>query len=148
LMTMHTVYVVALVTLTVPLVAFAGLWGWELTRRRKATLERDTARRERDAARKDRDQYSKAAGEWCADHSRAQTARTAAEKRCVEAWKALETEKAGREQDGVTAQARYGQLVAERDALRRKLEVRGAEAGLMFEVMAEWLRSHGYKVEG
>jgi hypothetical protein len=71
-----------------------------------------------------------------------------AERKLAETWSLLEAEKAGREQDGITATARYGQLVAERDALRRKLEVRGAEAGLMFEIMAEWLRSHGYKVEG
>ena len=79
---------------------------------------------------------------------RANDRHTAAEKRCVDAWKALETEKVAREQDGITATARYGQLVAERDALRRKLEVRGAELGMMLEVMAEWLRSHSYKVEG
>jgi hypothetical protein len=71
-----------------------------------------------------------------------------AEKKLAECWGLLEAEKAGRLQDGVTAQARYGQLVAERDALRRKLEVRGAELGMMLEVMAEWLRSHSYKVEG
>jgi hypothetical protein len=81
-------------------------------------------------------------------HGRADDRHQRAEKKLAECWGLLEAEKAGRLQDGVTAQARYGQLVAERDALRRKLEVRGAEAGLMFEVMAEWLRSHGYEVKG
>jgi hypothetical protein len=110
--------------------------------------EMDAARDEAATLAKRFESLKEVNAETAAAVGRANDRHQAAEKRRVETMGLLEAERKAREQDGVTSKAREGQLIAERDSLRRTIEVRGAEAMLQYEIMAEWLRSHGYTVEG